>query len=289
MPVSTPDTPASPAPGERSPLRWWREPLLHFIVFGAVLFGVDHAINGSPDDARVIVVDQAVDQEALKVFKEARGREPNADELYALRRVWLDNEVLYREGLALQMDKGDKAIRDRVIFKSLSMINAGLKRPPVDDAVLRQWFEQNRVKYDEPPRYDFQEAVLAGDASEEAAMAFATALNTGKPGEEKAGDEKAGLRIFKARPHPTIVQSYGPEFAQALQALPPGQWRALRQGDGWRVLRLDAAAAARPASFDTLRGVVLQDWTDSVMAEQRSAAVRQIAKKYIVQVEAGTP
>jgi hypothetical protein len=265
-------------------VRWWREPLLHFIVLGAVLFAVDRAVNGAPDEARTIVVDQAVDQEAIKVFREARGREPNADELYALRRVWLDNEVLYREGLALQMDKGDKAIRDRVIFKALSMVNAGLQRPAPDDAVLKPWFEKNRVKYDEPARVDFQEAALAGDASQAAAAAFASALNAGTP-----SDEKAGLHVFKARPLPTIVQSYGPEFAQALQALPAGAWQALHHGDGWKVVRVDAIAAARPASFDALRNVVLQDWTDAVMAEQRSAAVRSLAKKYTVVVEAGSP
>jgi hypothetical protein len=263
---------------------WLREPLLHFVLIGAALFGLDRAVNGAADEDRVIVVDAAVDQEALKTFRDARGRDPSADELYALRRVWLDNEVLYREGLALQMDKGDKAIRDRVIFKALSMIEAGLTRPPLEDAALRDWFERHRVKYDEPARYDFQEAVLDGDASEAAATAFAAALNAGTP-----GDAKAGLRVFQARPHPTIVQSYGPEFAAALEALPPQQWRALRQGDGWRVVRLESVAAARPASFDALRGVVVQDWTDTVMAEQRSAAVRVLAAKYTVKVEAAQP
>ncbi|MBC7955365.1 MAG: peptidyl-prolyl cis-trans isomerase [Cytophagales bacterium] len=253
-------------------------------MLGAVLFGIDLALNGSADDARTIVVDQAVDQEALKVFKAARDRDPNADEMYALRRVWLDNEVLYREGIALQMDKGDKAIRDRVIFKALSMINAGLKRPAVDETVLREWFEKNRIKYDEPARYDFQEAVLAGDASESSANAFAAALNAGHTPEEKAG-----LRVFTARPHPSIVQSYGAEFAQALAALPTAQWRALRQGPTWRVLRLESVAAARPANFDTVRGAVVQDWTDTVMADQRTAAVRTLAKKYTVKVEAAAP
>jgi hypothetical protein len=34
---------------------------------------------------------------------------------------------------------------------------------------------------------------------------------------------------------------------------------------------------------------VLQDWIDSVMAEQRTAAVRTLAKKYSVEYEAATP
>jgi hypothetical protein len=52
------------------------------------------------------------------------------------------------------------------------------------------------------------------------------------------------------------------------------------------VVRLGAVTPSRPASFEALRGVVLQDWTDSVMAEQRTAAVRELAKKYTVKVEA---
>ena len=91
---------------------------------------------------------------------------PNADELEALHRVWLDNEVLYREGLALQVDKGDTAIRERVIFKALSVVDSNVKLPPADDQVLRTWFEAHRDKYDEPARYDFEEAALSGDNSE---------------------------------------------------------------------------------------------------------------------------
>jgi hypothetical protein len=258
---------------------WLREPLLHFVVLGAVLFGVDHFIASRTDDPRTIVVDAAIDQEAIQVFKAARGREPNDEELYALRRVWLDNEVLYREGLALELDKGDKAIRERVIFKALSVVDANTKLPPFDDALLRAWFERNRARYDEPARYDFQEAVLSGNNTESTIRSFVQALNAGAP-----GDAEAGLRVFKDRPRPTLDQSYGPEFAKALDTSPPGEWRALPSREGLRVMRLESISPPQPAVFENLRGVVLQDWTDATMAEQRSAAVRALAKKYTVKV-----
>jgi hypothetical protein len=264
-------------------LNWLREPLLHFLVLGGLLFAVDHFIVGRADDPRTISVDAKVDSQARQVFKAARGREPNDDELYALRRVWLDNEVLYREGLALEVDKGDTAIRERVIFKMLSVVDAGLKLPPVDDKLLREWFEKNRARYDEPARYDFQEAVLSDDSSEAAMRTFAATLNAGTP-----GDAKAALRIFKGRPHANLVQSYGAEFAKALEESPPGEWRVLPTRDGSRLVRLDAITPPKPAAFETLRGVVLQDWTDATMAEQRTAAVRALAKKYAVKVEAAT-
>lgn len=267
-----------PVPPQRAALpAWLREPLLHFVILGALVFTADHFISGRAGDPNTIVVGPEVDAEARQIFKAARGREPDAEELSALRGVWLDNEVLYREGLALQVDRGDTAIRERVIFKALSVVDANTQLPPFDDKLLRAWFEKNRSKYDEPARYDFQEAVLSDDSSEAAVRTFVDALNAGTP-----GDAKAGLRVFKGRPHANLVQSYGIEFTKALEESPIGQWRAQPSRDGWRAVRLEAASKPAPAAFETLRGVVLQDWTDATLAEQRSAAVRTLAKKYHV-------
>jgi len=254
---------------------WLREPLLHFIVAGGLLFAIDHVLIGRADDPRTIVVGTEVDREAIETFRATRGRAPNTEELDALRRVWLDNEVLYREGLSQQVDRGDPAIRERVIFKALSVIDGNVKVPAATDEILRKWFEAHREKYDEPARYDFEEAALSGDSSEAAVRAFVKELNGGTP-----GDAKAGLRVFKNRPLPNLVQSYGTDLAKALAQSKLGEWRAFHTRDGWRAMRLNASTPPRPGVYETLRGVVLHDWTDATAAEQRTAAVRALAKKY---------
>jgi hypothetical protein len=257
-----------------------REPLLHFLILGAVLFAADSFIASREEDPNTIVVSAEVDKEAKQVFESARGRAPNAEELQALRQVWLDNEVLYREGLALGLDRGDTTIRERVIFKALSMVDAGTKLPSYDDQMLRSWFEKNRAKYDAPARFDFQEAVLAGDSSEATVRAFVSALNSGTP-----PDSEAGLRVFTGRPHGNLVQSYGAEFATELEAMPPREWRAIKSRDGWRAMRLESITPSVPAKFEQVRGVVTQDWTDATLSEQRSTAVRVLAQKYTIRYE----
>jgi hypothetical protein len=260
---------------------WLREPLLHFLILGGLLFAADHLLTAREADPRRIVMDAAVTQEIRQLFVDARGKEPTATELKALQDRWLDNEVLYREGLALQVDRGDKAIRERVIFKALSLIDANVKRPNLDDQVLRAWFEKNRARYDEPVRFDFQEAVLTGENTESAVRQFVRALSGGV-----SADQKAGLRVFKGRPHDNLVQSYGAEFAKEVETARSGEWRAMPTRDGWRAIRLESVTPAQPAAFEALRGVILQDWTDAVMAEQRTAAVRALARKYNVSYEA---
>lgn len=283
LPIST-ATVAETSTARRSLPTWLREPLLHFMVLGGLLFAVDYTLVAREDDPRTIVVGAEVDEEAKNLFMASRGREPNDDELKALRQRWIDNEVLYREGLALGVDRGDTAIRERVIFKSLSIVSANLKLPPYDDAMLRDWFERNRRKYDEPARYDFEEAVLSGERTEANVRALVDRLNFGTP-----GDIDAGLRVFKGRPHENIVQTYGEELAEALEQSPVGEWRALPTRDGWRAMRLEAITPAKPALFEAFAGVVLQDWTDATMAEQRTAAVRALARKYAVKIEGSTP
>lgn len=269
------------APRRFTSPRWLREPLVHFIALGCLLFAIDRVISARAGDPRLIVVDAAVDAQARDTFRAARGRDPDARELAALRQIWLDNEVLYREGLSLEVDRGDAAIRERVIFKTLSVIDAGLTLPAVDDAQLRAWFESRRARYDVPARYTFNEAVLAGEHSEVAVRAFVAMLNSGEPGETNAG-----LRAFKERPVGTLEQSYGADFARELDALPASGWHAVRTRDGWRAIQVEAIIPAKPAVYESMRGVVLQDWKDAKAAEQRTAAVRALARKYQVEIQA---
>ena len=126
---------------------------------------------------------------------------------------------------------------------------------------------------------------MAGDSRQADVRAFVLALNAGT-----ASDAKAGLRVFKGRPVDSLAQSYGPDFARALAATTPGVWTAQAARDGgpvasqagWRAMRLEAITPPKPASFETLRGVVLQDWTDATLAAQRSASVAALAKKYSI-------
>lgn len=265
--------------------RFLKEPLLHFLLLGGALFAIDGLVHGRTDERRLIVVGADVESEARELFEHEHGREPNEQELGAMTAVWLDNEVLYREGLAMQVDKGDDAIRERVIFKALSVIDANVKLPEASDTVLRSWFDAHRARYDVPARYDFEEAVKTGERSEADVQAFVAMLNKTAPGGAVAAD----LRVFKDRPHDSLVQSYGEAFVKALGEQADPQWRAVAAKDGWRAVRVQACKPAQPADFEAFRGVVLQDWRDATAAEQRTAAVRALTRKYSVRYEPNRP
>lgn len=266
------------------PSRVLREPLLHFVALGALLFGIDHVVASRKSDPHLIVIGNEIDNEAKTIFREAKGRDPSEGEMKTLRTRWIDNEVLYREGLALRVDQGDSTIRERVIFKTLNVVQANLAPPKIDEKTLRAWFEANRAKYGAPARLDFQEAVLAGDATDEVLNSFVAALNR-----DVQGEAQGGLRVFKSRPRNTVVDSFGVEFTTALEQLPIGKWHAVPSKEGVRVVRLNDIKAAEVGEFTALRGEVLQDWKDERLIELRTQAVRNVGKKYTVQLSAAKP
>jgi hypothetical protein len=253
-----------------------REPLLHFVALGGLLFAADDRLRAQRDDPRVIVVSAEVVEQARAIFRSAQGRDPTDQELAILRERWVDNEVLYREGIALGLDQGDPTLRERVIFKALNVIESNLKLPATDDATLQAWFERHRAQYDERARYDFLEAVVsAADRGREAA--FAQVLNGGGQ-----ADVRSGLRVFTQRPRDTIVDSFGVEFARALDALPLERWHLIASKDGPRVVRIGQRVPGAAASFEAVRARVRQDWEDAKAQELRTSAVRELGKKYEV-------
>ena len=223
-----------------------------------------------------------------ETYAEARGafvagmkREPTDAELKVLTDRWVDNEVLYREGLALGMDKGDQAMKDRVVFKVLTTTQSGLSLPKIDEAGLRSWFESRRERYDLPARFSFEEAVLAaGDATPEKLQKFVAALNSAQ-----APDLDGSLRIFKDRPRPNLVQSYGEPFAEALEKSAVGSWALRQSQEGPRAIRLTAFTPGRAAIYDEMQERVYTEWKESTSSQLTKTAIGEIAKKYRIRDE----
>src|SRR6195256_1052675 len=79
----------------------WREPLLHFVVLGALIFGADAILHPPPKDDKVITVSKAMRQSFIDNFDEDKSRTPSDAEMEKMIESWVASEILYREGKAL--------------------------------------------------------------------------------------------------------------------------------------------------------------------------------------------
>lgn len=231
------------------------------------------------DRASTIVVDGYLNHEVVHAWVKAQRRQPTRDELLSIHQVWIDNEVLYREG-SKGLPESAAPPREQAISRALTAIGAQLGPASPKDAELRSWFDGHRDKYEQPARFDFEDALLSGNSSEQAIRSLVDELNRGVPIEPQPS-----VRVFKGRPQSNLIQSYGAEAASALATSRVGSWLALRAGDGWRAMRLTARSPATTGSLDTRRDAVLRDWSEATLSERRNAAVRALWKKYKIELE----
>ena len=100
-----------------------REPLVHFLVAGAILF-VFYGYKGrndKPDDAR-ITVGPAQIQRIQAAWEKQWRRLPTDEELQKLIEQFIQEEVLYREALALGLENDDTIVRRRLAQKMKFLI-----------------------------------------------------------------------------------------------------------------------------------------------------------------------
>jgi hypothetical protein len=103
--------------------RWLQNPVIHFLVLGALLFSVREgwrALNGARAGGagRAPIVISAERIARLQAdFSRQAGMPPTQEQLQALIRDTVDDELLYREARRLQLDFQDRSIRTRLVQK----------------------------------------------------------------------------------------------------------------------------------------------------------------------------
>jgi hypothetical protein len=247
-----------------------REPLLHFALLGVGVFGLWRAAAGEGDAAPTIVVDRATQERIAGELEAKLRRAPTEDERAAAIERWVDGELLYREGLALGLDRDDPVVRQRVIQK-MEFVGDNLELPvEPDDTTLRAFMDEQGQRYAGPPRYDFVLVTLArepGETDDARAQRVLQELRAGADPKAVEGRVASG-RTFSAA---NVAGTYGPEIAAGLVELPPGEWGLVALDRGWTLVNLQGVHPGETPEFESVRNRVLLDWRQA----QRGAALRQ--------------
>jgi hypothetical protein len=256
-----------------------REPLLHFLLLGALIFAIHAAVTPSVSKDRLIEVTPEVRQSIIDLFKNNHeGREPNPDELAPLIDRWILNEITYREALALGLDKGDEMIRERIATKMRLLIFGNLKVPDPTADELQEWYEARRTPYDIPDVISFYEVPIGGAEAEEEARAILQQIETGSEPEAM----RLRAHIFPNRARHSLEPAFGKPFVDALLALPIGKWEALQSPVGWHIVRLDSFRQGRKVDLREVQTQVIAQWKDERGRVLGTAAVRDLGKSYVI-------
>jgi parvulin-like peptidyl-prolyl isomerase len=255
-----------------------REPLLHFVLLGALIFGVDAVLHPPAKDDKLITVTKAMRQSFIDNFDEDKERVPSDAELEKMTESWVASEILYREGKALGVDRGDDMIRDRVAFKLQLLIFDQIRVAQPTDDQLRAWFSDNHERFDEQERVGFY---LTQPTDEITAKKQLEEIQA----EHESDDLQKQTRAVLGRPVASLAPSFGEGFRDALLALPLGEWKVLQSKDGWHVVRLDSRRPGVLANLDDVRDEAIRIWLTDETRKRAWEAVSRLKSAYNIRYE----
>lgn len=137
--------------------RLLREPLLHFAVLGMGLFVLYGVLRGGTGDAPdEIVVDRARLASLEAQFERVWQRAPTPAERDGLVATWVREEILYREGVAMGMDRDDPIVRRRIAQK-MDFLADGQAPAEPSEAELQAWLDAHPDAYRIEPVYTLRQ------------------------------------------------------------------------------------------------------------------------------------
>jgi hypothetical protein len=267
------------------PRAWWqgdavqrflREPLLHFLILGALLFVVNAVVAPDVPKERLIEFTPEVRKTLIDTFTQQQKRAPSPAELKRLTEDWLLNEIAYREALAQGFDKGDDMIRDRINQKMRLLIFSNLAPDTPKEADLRKWLDAHRDQYDIPERISFFD--LPVGKSEAEAQATLKLIHAGKEPESV----RLLARTYENRPVNGLIAGFSKPFVAALKTQPLHQWQLLQTGDDWHIVRVEAVLPKHAVTVAEANAPLIEEWQQDNMRKKAQAAVRAMAKSYVI-------
>jgi hypothetical protein len=272
-----------------------REPLVHFVCAGALLFGAyallhpeilardaSHRIELTDDDLRQISVGWL-----------AQGRPaPTPNEMRSLVESRIREEVMYREALALGLDQGDTIVKRRLAQKMEFLFEdvSALREPGAGE--LEVYFAESSARFAQPARVTFRQLYFSPDRrGERARDDAARAL-------EKLASERVDSTAAQSLADPFMFQDYygdrlfdqvatafGPGFAEAVFRAEPGSWQGpVQSGYGWHLVYVDSRTPERTPAFEEVESDVRAAWVEAQRDALKQRALEEMKSRYVIVV-----
>ncbi len=296
-----------PALSEKPLRQLLKQPLLHFLVLGALIF-VAYALTGEPPTEpateqpdNVIVVDRTALLDHLQY--QAQAFEPEVfeaqlaamtdAEVDALVAAYVREEALYREGLRMDMDQADYVIRQRLVqkveFLLENLVAADIN--PVD-AELQAFYDARLADYEVDSNYTFTHIFFDGQqdmaqAKTRADTQLAASADIAFDEASQHGDRYPFLQNYVERTRDFVANNFSAEFVAQLDMLGPGEsWQGpIASRYGWHLVMLRERTDPFTPGMADIRERVLEDFRYETLVRSRQEAENRVVGEYAVTVQ----
>ena len=274
--------------------RLLREPFLHFLLLGALIF-LYYELSGSEEveAASTLINVTAEDIDLLRQqWRKQHGEEANAETMQELLESLVYQEVMAREALRLGLDVDDTIIRRRLVQKMefLSANHSRLEIPNEED--LLAFFNEHSARYALAEKRSFTHIYFSRDRRGENLLKDAGTLlvELQRSGQEERsagqGDNFILQYKYKLRSMSQVSRTFGEEFARELFSLPVNAWSGPVLSEyGAHLVRIQQVMPAHTPEFENIRSRVYQDLVQEKLERLKDETYQDMRQGYQVRIE----
>ena len=273
--------------------RFVREPLVQFLVLGALLFAYFEWKGGGsgPGSTRITITPGLVEHLASG-FARTWQRPPTDAELKGLVDEYVKEEIATREAVAMGLDRDDTIIRRRLRQKLEFLIEDEVGQMAPTDAELQAWLEQHADSFRAEPRVSLRQVYVsterrgvAARAGAEKLLARVKAAGAGAK-IDALGDPSLLPRELPLGPISEVTRTFGAEFAGRIDSIPTGQWTGpVESTYGLHLVLIPARVAASQPTLADVRPLVEREFLAERRKAQLQALYERLLRKYTVAIE----
>lgn len=270
-----------------------RQPLIHFLLAGVVLFTAASVIerNGA-SSFKTIHIKNAEIQRLQDVWSRQYGRNPTPAELQSLVNDYIREEIYYREAVGSGLDKEDTIIRRRLVEK-MEFLSQEVADGDPDENELQAYFQKNQKRFQIPAQAAFTHIFFSpakrGASIQTDVEHVRNLLASQKANEKLAGSLGDPFMLQSEYPPQTpdeVKALFGEEFAAGLFASSPGQWTGpIRSSYGLHLVRITQYTPPHVPNLEEVRNKVLTDFKNERLQTASEKYYASLRKRYRVQVD----
>jgi hypothetical protein len=270
-----------------------REPLLHFLLLGAVIFAAFSFITRHrTDKPGEIVVTQGTVENIVTGFTRTWQRPPTEEELQGLVRDYVREEAAYREALAMGLDRDDTIVRRRLRQKLEFLSDDLASHAEPSDADLDAFLRAHPGLFQTEPLFSFRQIYLnpqlhGADFQRDESRLLAQLRNAGSRASlSSLGDPFLLAQSFEKVSLAEVKQTFGEQFASGLSALSPGEWQGpVNSGYGAHLVFLSQRSEGHLPALAEVRDQARREWLNAKSTETTEKFYQALLRCYTVKVE----
>jgi parvulin-like peptidyl-prolyl isomerase len=273
--------------------RWLREPLLHFLILGGLLFLLFHFVKGgSGTRQNEIVITNGTVKTISEGFERVWKRPPTQKELDTLIQDYIKEEILYREAMAMGLDRDDTIIRRRLRQK-MEFLADGMgyiKEPTEKD--LQSYLQKHPEKFRVENRFTFSHVYLNPEkhpnSLQQDATQLLSKLNNARTSIDSSqyGDSFMLGYYFSNQSESNVARTFGDQFAKQLSQLETGKWVGpIESGYGQHLVLIADRTEGRTPPLSEVRKQVQSEWMTEEAKQTSEKFYEGLRSRYTVKIE----